>query len=65
MYAYVNKCNPVIFSEDIDTLLNRLYTKTKIKLINKYNLYYEIYEMDKDTEEFIPTGEYILKAIMR
>lgn len=65
MYAYVNKHNPVIFSKDINTLLNKLYTKTKIKLVNKYNLYYEIYEMDKDIGEFIPTGEYILKAIMR
>lgn len=65
MYAYVNKCNPVIYAENIDTLLGELYTETEIELVNKYNLYYEIYEWDEDNEEFVPTGEYILKAIMR
>lgn len=65
MYAYVNKCNPVIFAEDIDTLVNEIYTDNEIEVVDKYNLYYEIYEKNKDSGEFVPTGEYILKAIMR
>lgn len=64
MYALVNRHNPVTVAEDIDTLL-RVYEESKIQVVNKYNLYYEIYEYNEYDEDFIPTGEYIMKAIMR
>lgn len=64
MYALVNRHNPVTIAEDIDTLL-KVYERSEIQVVNKYNLYYEIYKYNEDNENFVPTGEYILKAIMR
>lgn len=64
MYALVNRHNPVTVAEDIDTLL-KVYEESKIQVVNKYNLYYELYEYNEDNDEFVPTGEYIMKAIMR
>lgn len=64
MYALVNRHNPVTVAEDIDTLL-KVYEESKIQVVDKYNLYYEIYEYNEDNDEFVPTGEYIMKAIMR
>lgn len=51
-------------AEDIDTLLAQ-YTDKEVKAVLKYGIYYEVYAKDEYSDNFIPTGDYILKAIMR
>ena len=65
MYALVmDGCDSVDIAEDIDTLLAQ-YTDKEVKAISKYGIYYEVYAKDEYTDKFIPTSDYILKAIMR
>ena len=65
MYALVmNGCDSVDVAEDINTLLAQ-YTDTEVKAVLKYGVYYEVYAKDEYTDKFIPTSDYILKAIMR
>ena len=65
MYALVmNGCDSVDIAEDIDTLLAQ-YTDKEVKAVLKYDIYYEVYAKDEYTDKFIPTSDYILKAIMR
>ena len=65
MYALVmDGCDSVDIAEDINTLLAQ-YTDKEVKAVLKYGIYYEVYAKDEYTGNFIPTGDYILKAIMR
>ena len=65
MYALVmDGCDSVDIAEDIDTLLAQ-YTDKEVKAALNYGIYYEVYAKDEDSDNFIPTGDYILKAIMR
>lgn len=65
MYALVmDGCDSVDIAEDIDTLLAQ-YTDKEVKAVLKYGIYYEVYTKDEYSDNFIPTGDYILKAIMR
>ena len=65
MYALVmNGCDSVDVAEDIDTLLAQ-YTDKEVKAVFNYGIYYEVYAKDEYTDKFIPTSDYILKAIMR
>ena len=65
MYALVmNGCDSVDVAEDIDTLLAQ-YTDKEVKAVLKYGIYYEVYAKDEYSDNFVPTGDYILKAIMR
>ena len=65
MYALViDGCDTVDIAEDIDTLLAQ-YTDKEIKAVLKYGIYYEVYAKDEYSDNFISTGGYILKAIMR
>ena len=65
MYALVmDGCDSVDIAEDIDTLLTQ-YTDKEVKAVLKYGIYYEVYAKDEYTDKFIPTSDYILKAIMR
>ena len=65
MYALVmNGCDSVDIAEDIVTLLAQ-YTDKEVKAVLKYGIYYEVYAKDEYSYNFIPTGDYILKAIMR
>lgn len=65
MYALVmDGCDSVDIAEDIDTLLAQ-YTDKEVKAVLNYGIYYEVYAKDEYSDNFIPTGDYILKAIMR
>ena len=65
MYALVmNGCDSVDIAEDINTLLAQ-YTDKEVKAVLNYGIYYEVYAKDEYTDKFIPTSDYILKAIMR
>ena len=65
MYALVmDGCDSVDIAEDIDTLLAQ-YTDKEVKAALNYGIYYEVYVKDEYSDNFIPTGDYILKAIMR
>ena len=65
MYALViDGCDSVDIAKDIDTLLAQ-YTDKEVKAVLKYGIYYEVYAKDEHSDNFIPTGDYILKAIMR
>ena len=65
MYALVmDGCDSVDIAEDIDTLLAQ-YTDKEVKAVLNYGIYYEVYVKDEYSDNFIPTGDYILKAIMR
>ena len=65
MYALVmDDCDSVDIAEDIDTLLAQ-YTDKEVTAVLNYGIYYEVYAKDECSDNFIPTGDYILKAIMR
>lgn len=64
MYALIiDGCDAVDIAEDISTLLAQ-YTDKEVKAVDHFGSYYEVYAKDEHSwnGNFIPTGDYIVKA---